>query len=699
MALRLRPWVLAATLISLGACGDDGNSGDSGSPDGGADTGAPDVGFTVAEPIIPWLDEGAPPGVLLPCPDGWREVTVDGVTECDPYAEGGPGVCDAGEAHFPGEPGCRPLGDACPAGDFATTLPTDGSVVYVKAGAAPGGDGSLASPYAALNEVNWLSSGSGTTVALAKGTYEGALPLRPGARVVGACAAETVLAGAVPILRSVVTVTGAGEAPLIRNLSIRNAPQAGVLVERGRAVILEGVLIDTVTSVGVSIAGMGTSVTLRDVVVRDTAPGAEVGAPGRGIEVSDEGLLDAERFIVEGCRDMGLLVTGAGSRAMLADTVVRDMQPNTEGVSNGLGIVVFFGAQVEAQRLLVARNSTAGIFIEDPGSSVSLIDAIVEDTRPEGGDGPFGQGIIAQLGGRLEARRLLIQRNHDSGLATQGAGGGATLIGAVIRDTGPRESDGASGFGIEMDASSHLDAEGLVVQGSRGVGIAVNGEGCVATLVDAVVRDTRSRRRDGFAGASVLVVNGGHLIAERVVFEEGNPGLFGTGAGTDLTLVDAVVRNTRPAEADDTGGRGIQLQGGARFEADRLRIEQTLELGFVAVTGVTANVRDVAIIGTRRGACAATTCADSPFGYGGVSVNSAVSLTRFEVRDAATCGVFLSAGDETTEPSLDLQSGTVSESTIGACIQIDGYDLDRLSNDVQYSDNGSNLEATMLPVP
>ena len=39
------------------------------------------------------------------------------------------------------------------------------------------------------------------------------------------------------------------------------------------------------------------------------------------------------------------------------------------------------------------------------------------------------------------------------------------------------------------------------------------------------------------------------------------------------------------------------------------------------------------------------------------------------------------------------------ENLIGACIQIDGFDLSRIMRNVAYTDNESNLEATTLPVP
>jgi hypothetical protein len=47
---------------------------------------------------------------------------------------------------------------------------------------------------------------------------------------------------------------------------------------------------------------------------------------------------------------------------------------------------------------------------------------------------------------------------------------------------------------------------------------------------------------------------------------------------------------------------------------------------------------------------------------------------------------------------MDLSTGEVRGHAIGACVQNDSYDLDRLTTDVVY-DNDTNLESTALPVP
>jgi len=43
--------------------------------------------------------------------------------------------------------------------------------------------------------------------------------------------------------------------------------------------------------------------------------------------------------------------------------------------------------------------------------------------------------------------------------------------------------------------------------------------------------------------------------------------------------------------------------------------------------------------------------------------------------------------------------GEVRGNLIGACVQTDGFDVARLSEEVRYVDNETNLDSTSLPVP
>jgi hypothetical protein len=78
----------------------------------------------------------------------------------------------------------------------------------------------------------------------------------------------------------------------------------------------------------------------------------------------------------------------------------------------------------------------------------------------------------------------------------------------------------------------------------------------------------------------------------------------------------------------------------------------------------------------------------------GVFGGASITATRFALRTADLCGVHVGAGS-----AMDLATGEIAGCLLGACVQSEGYDLARLSNDVRYRDNGTNLDTTTLPTP
>jgi len=723
----------------LFGCGDDVVPPDTSLPDAGTDTSLADSSITIAAPEIPWLAEGAPPvapPVLTPCPAGWREVVDEDVTTCHPYPVGGPGDCPAGEAHFVGEPSCRAIGSACPAGDYAASLPSDGPVLYVRAGAPAGGTGSMASPYASLSAVRWTGLSPGTIVAIAKGTYPGVIGVRTSVRIIGACAGETILVGQAGAAQAVVTVAGATADVLVRDVTISEPPQLGAQIAGG-TLTLDGVRIDGTLVLGVLVAGATSALVAEDVVIENTRPQSPADPFGRGINVELGGSLDGTRMIFSGNTDTGVFGSGAGVSITLADSVVRDTLPDIRDGTDGLGISVADGTRLELSRVLVSGNRAVGVSSRDPGTAVVLSDVVVEDTSSETVGGEGGDGLSVLDGATLEATRTLISRSHNAGGTFGYAGVDVTLTDVVVRDTEPREGDDEVGIGIAILADTTVTATRLLVSSSYAGGVVHQGATGNVVLTDVTVRDTRPQRSDGYTGTGLSSHGGGRVTATRLLVAGSHgSGIFVTGG--DLTLEDAAVIDTAPNDGRDfsagievaatrfdatrlyvasvagigiqiaeeatavladvavrdttnetsifTGGRGINVQQGSELDAMRVEIANTGDQGITSISAATVRASDVRIPGG--------------VDMGASGASGMLSLERFEIRGADTCGIFVAKIPwEEQQPGVDLRTGVVAESAIGACVQANDYEVSRLQSDVIYLGNGTNLDVTMLPVP
>jgi hypothetical protein len=193
--------------MALALCALSGCSDASGSRDGGL------AGDADASGMVLHVD-------MRPCPSGWSETELaNGSVVCEPYPEGRSTCAADEEAHFPGEPGCRAVGRACPAGDFRDDLPSDVPVVFVLPGAT--GTGTRADPLGSLTEA-MAGAEDGSVLALGRGTHTD-LPTtwNRSVRLIGACpsatvldVAETVEVSAAEMGLSDLTVTGAAIPPL-----------------------------------------------------------------------------------------------------------------------------------------------------------------------------------------------------------------------------------------------------------------------------------------------------------------------------------------------------------------------------------------------------------------------------------------------------------------------------------------------------
>lgn len=778
----LAGWVSLAVVAGCSGAGAGGADADGGVGDGGG-------GLEIAPPEPPdisWLDAGQPeiePPRFLPCPPGWREVTDadTGTVTCDPWPETGYVACTAiDEAHFPGEAGCTRIGTACSADDdWAVDLPTDRPIVYVRAGATPGGDGrTKASPFGTIEDA-MVGVASGAVIALARGRYDEVVAVPGGVTLWGACVAETVVAFSAPS-EMLATIAAAGNGAAVRNLRVEGE-RMGVRADgRGSSLELRDVVVTDVVAIGVRV-GSSSRLIADSLVIRETRSAPSSRMAGRGLNVSGGATAEVRRGVFERNRDVAVIALDSGTSVTLEDVVVCDTQSLDSDLESGRvlgrGLGVKDGAVARVTRGVFERNRDIAVFANQAGVPVTLTleDVVVRDTLSRESDRTRGQGLGVEDGAIVVVTHGLFERNR--GLAIMAAEGSApvtlTLDDVVVRDTlseeGEAPSDRIGGRGLEVQGHAVVTVTRGVFERNRDVAVRAAHNGASVALAKVTVRDTQGRDSDRAGGRGLDVEDGAVASVTLGVFERNRDvAIFAAQAATPrtLTLEDVVVRNTESADsdrqADRVGGRGLGLQGGAVAQVTRGVFEGNRDIA-VFVAGATTtltledvvardtrsresdlrfgrglDVQDSAAVLVRRGLfegnrdlsiaafnastlvtlenvvvrqteereCADDSCVGAGAGGGIGSYSGAhVEAGRFLVTGSALCGLQLAHGRDESGPAplggtVELHDGEISFNAVcGANVQTEGFDLGDLQDRVIFHDNGRDLDMSMLPVP
>lgn len=631
-----------------------------GSPIASPDAGAPDAGGL--------LDPAAPaPPAFLPCPSGWSAREVDGAFEvCEPPT-GAP--CAAGLERFSDSADCVPVGAACPSGEWAT--PPDGArVVYVRAGAS-GGEGTSALPYGSIQTAIERAP-PGAVILVGKGTYDETIDVFGGSRVIGACAAETILAPTAAGGELFAVAASERDARL-EAITIRPTADLGGIDVRGELAI-EGVVIENAADEAIVVHEAG-ALGARSLVVRDVRTLTPL--YGHGAAAGDA-TMSIERAIFERCPG-GAIIASTGSEITARAITVRDS-----------------GSEIDGAPQLVAQG----------GGTLVVSDSLIEDAT--------GSGLYGNLGGVLRVDQIVVRRMRSDFERTVPAAGvllreGSRLAGRRIRiedvdvfgvafalgTTGEIEdvyianvARTAYDAGFAVSARNGLVMRRAWLASAERVGILATGPGTLE-LEDVTV--ARCGSPDFFSDA-VLVSDLAGTVRRMRVVESRGAGFVAFGPELALTIEDIEVADAL-SDTMQLRGRGIELREG-RAMLSRVRVERAREAGIIAFAGAELEMSDVRVLDTLARDCSTTSCPDEPGGTALVAVDASATLSRFELAGARLCGALLTGAGE-----LDLYDGEIRGALVGACVQRDDFDVARLTDDVLYRDNGINVQSTTHDVP
>lgn len=557
------------------------------------------------------------------CPSAWA-MRTDGT--CDPRFGT---TCGAGSVALPGGQCTRTGMSECPAGTWPALPPeaAGARVLYVQASAsAEGADGTVEHPYPTL--VGALQQApAGAWVVLAEGVYAESFTLARSMHILGACAARVVvsLPAGSPYT---VAITGSG-AGVTLDLAGLTARGGGVRASGGARVIAQRVRVEDAVTNGLVAAGQGSSVTATDVVVtRTTTAGTTL---THAVAVTDGASATLTRVALTQVAGVGIFATGQGSSADVSDVVIG---PSTASARQGAaGVLVGLGARATFARGVLRDLPSAGFVVAQAGTSATLEDVVVQRARTSLTENTAG--VMALDGASLRVTRALVEGCTWAGLRAAGMRANLDAREVVVRG-GVAAPSGAGGYGLMTDEGATLTASAARVEDDNEAGVYAD-HGSRIEVDGIIVRATRSDRGTG-RGYGIAADRASTITVAHALVEQNHT--VGVGAiqpGSELTITDAVIRDTD----SPVGARGFGLVADERatVTARRVRIASSYTDGVSAQHEATLTIEDAVVAGTLPSSAATGVSGN------GLDANQAtLRATRVRVEGNAGAGVLATNG-------------------------------------------------------
>lgn len=540
-------------------------------------------GSTVSVEVAP----PALPRIAAACPRGWSAVpeALDRgpslvpvtVVRCEPPPRLS---CGRTALQSAGDVGCRPIGQACSAGDdFPAELPSGRPLLYVRAGAVAG-NGSRAQPYGSIAEA-LAAAGADAVIAVGKGRYDEALTVSGSVDLLGACAAETELRGP---LRLVNHHGG------VSNLSL------GPVIAESAQSTLTGVAIFTATTAFDARAGSALSV--RDSRVEAEAEVAWlVRARLELIDSATRGSITASTSTVVLTRSA---LTGTTSRDATADLLGSDLI--VDGARLGLQILLrrigshppraqirdsWFGlGPSHPERSCFGAGSTdCWLSLRARGAQVEIerttfdLRTLLIDVIP----GQVSEQIAVQITEGLGERQPAVLRDLFVVLPTIDfqPEAGLHLVGLALNQRSPMRADEiervvvyGGAFGAMTSKDGWLQIRDYAAYANAGSGLLA-----VSTRADAE-RVEVARDGSGIAGGCDH-----HLtLSDLGVYNTGGIGMHLGGQEAKATLIRAVISGGHPTEpalriTTEDESADCERKRGSLVTAHQLRIDGGFRFG------------------------------------------------------------------------------------------------------------------------
>jgi hypothetical protein len=565
-------------------------------------------GFTASatgpgcEPLVPPQD--CPPGT-------WGHL---GSGACEPI---GVPSCPMGFAADPSGWGCA---DVTATGCTGATMPQLGSstcadVSDCAAPWPPAGATAFVSPSGPTDATHFNSiqaaivaqTGPGAVIAVDPGTYVEAMqPLQP-MTVVGRCAAQVI-----------VQSPGANNSGLrLRHVAVTlegltlKGHYTGAAVDTMGALTLKHCVLDGNREIGATVDGAGSSLTLEGSLIRGTT--SANAAYGRGVQVQNNATATVSGSALLANQSFGAYVLGPSSTLTLTDSIVAQTVADVTGAF-GVGATADHG-QLNLERCAVFSNRVDNVVFA--GGTGSVKDSVIRDGVPVG---PLGNGLLAQEGAVVTVDGTTLSGNTEAGLAATDLGTQLTVTHSVVKHTRLGLAD-TTGAGSRSNAVLTLDGCALV--DNVGQGLAVETQSA-ATVRHTLIRDTLEGGTGIKHPRAIEVLAACATMSDVSVVHNHSIGMLVTPLDScPMEFQGVWVNDVTPLS--DLRGTGLAHQGG-QLHLFQSAISNTADVGLFVYGGATfANVEQSSF-----------SDAHTPDNVAGNAGSSSPARGRISAR--ATCG-------------------------------------------------------------
>lgn len=348
----------------------------------------------------------------------------------------------------------------------------------------------------------------------------------------------------------------------------------GLLAAEGASIQLTRSVFSRNRGSGLSVLHAGTHLSMTDVLIADTQPQQNDMDAGSGLKLEEGTSATAERVAFVRNHEVGVGVLGAGTEMTMRDVVISDTAATLPNPRSGTGLFAEGGARVQVERAALTRNRSIGVYFGDKGTEATLSDVHITDTQPID-DLTEGRGLSVQFGAKAELERGVLLRNHNIAITVGVEEAELVLRDVVVSDTRPAQQDMSAGVGLAVVEGGNVTVERGMFSHNHHTGLHVQDPGTTLTMSDVFVTDTQPDVSTNNLGRGLQVQNGGSVQAERAFFSGNHEiGIVSLGEGTEVSMKDLTVSRTHVVGPPDAtrGGVGVAAVLGSRTSLERFAL-------------------------------------------------------------------------------------------------------------------------------